>query len=203
MTGSTGRNWRTASAVVAVAVVAATLVRTGPAVGEPPRAPDGRPSDAEVHERYAAARLRLAELRLDKAEDLNRRTPGLLTETDMRRLRNRVEVLEAECVATKNRPHGNSLEAQVAAAKAMARIAEEDLEAAAAIHRRQPQAVSERDLRQFEVKAEIARLRAELWEDPSFRNSPIDVMQMQIDQMSDLLNDMVDAIDGAPAVNRR
>jgi hypothetical protein len=42
-----------------------------------------------------------------------------------------------------------------------------------------------------------------LWEDPSFRNSPIDVMQMQIDQMSDLLNDMVDAIGGEPAVNRR
>ena len=164
---------------------------------------DGGPADAEVHRRYAAARLRLAKMRLDNAEELNRRTPGLLTETDMRRLRNRVAVLEAEVEATNNHPHGNALEAQVAAAKAMARIAEEDLQAAAAIHRRQPQAVSERQLRQFEVKAEIARLRAELWADPSFRDSPIDVMQMQIDQMSDLLNDAIDAIDGAPSMERR
>ena len=73
----------------------------------------------------------------------------------------------------------------------------------AAVRRRQPEAVSEIVLRQFEARAEIARLRAALWEDPSFRRSPIEMMQMQIDQLADLVIDTTDAVDAAPTINRR
>lgn len=160
-------------------------------------------ADAGLHVRYAEARLRLAELKLARAEELNRHTPGLLTETDMRRLRNRVDVLRSQVAATREHPHGNALEMQQAEAKAMVRIAEQELEAAAAVHRRQPAALSENALRQLEAKVEIARLRAQLWEDPSFHRSPVDVMQMQIDQLADLLIDASDDVDAAPAINRR
>lgn len=161
------------------------------------------PPDAAVHERYAAARLQLAELKVARAEDLNRRMPGLLTQTDMRRLRNRVVLLGDQLEATRRLPHGNAVDAQEAAARVRVRIAAEDLEAARAVRARNPAAVSDNELQQLEVKCDIARLRLELWSDPSFRQSPVDVMQMQIDQLTDFVVDAVDSIDGAPAMQRQ
>jgi hypothetical protein len=161
------------------------------------------PPDAAVHDRYAAARLRLAELKVARAEDLNRRMPGLLTQTDMRRLRNRVAFLGEQLDATRRLPHGNAVDQQEAAARVRLRIAAEDLEAARAVRARNPAAVSDNDIQQLEMQCEIARLRLELWSDPSFRQSPVDVMQMQIDQLTDFVVDAVDSIDGAPAMQRR
>lgn len=68
---------------------------------------------------------------------------------------------------------------------------------------RNPAAVSDNELQQLETKCEIAQLRLELWADPSFRQSPTDVMQMQIDQLTDFVVDAADSIDGAPAMQRR
>ncbi len=196
-----------AAAAIAAALWAATFMmhdRSEAADPQPPAA-DTAPgsADVELHVRYAEARLRLAELKLARAEELNRHTPGLLTETDMRRLRNRVEVLRSQVAATREHPHGNALEMQRSKAKAMVRIAEEELAAADAVHRRQPTALSENALRQLEARVEIARLRVALWDDPSFQRSPADVMQMQIDQLADLLVDAVDDVDAAPTINRR
>jgi len=176
------------------------------AQAEPPVAAEPTPSappDAAVHGRYAAARLRLAELKVAHAEDLNRQIPGLLTQTDMRRLHNRVALLREQLDATSRLPHGNAVDEQEAAARVRVRIATEDLEAARAVRARNPAAVSDNKLQQLEVQCEIARLRLDLWSDPSFRRSPIDVMQMQIDQLTDFVVDAVDSIDGAPAMQRR
>lgn len=199
-----GLRWIALGSTLAAGWWAAGLVLVmdnRPAADAQPTAPG--PADGDLHVRYAEARLRLAESRLADAEDRNRRKPGLLTEADLRRLRNRVEVLRAQLEATKQKPHGNGLELQRAAAKSMARIAQEEFEAAAAVRRRQPEAVSEQSLRQFELRAEVARLRAQLWDDPSFQRSTIDVMQMQLDQMADMLIDTSDAVDAAPTINRR
>lgn len=158
---------------------------------------------ADLHTRYAAARLRLAEARLEKAERLNRKTPGLLTETDMRRLRSRVGVLQGIVEVTRSQPHGHAAALHKAEALATRRIAEEDLAAARAARKRQPSAVSVADLAQLELKAEIAALRVELLRDPTFLESPIDVMQMQIDELTDLIHDSVERIDAAPSIDRR
>lgn len=176
------------------------LANAGPPAAE---SQSSDPPDAAVHERYAAARLRLAELKVARAEDLNRRMPGLLTQTDMRRLRNRVVLLGEQLDATRRLPHGNAVDAQEAAARVRVRIAAEDLDAARAVRARNPAAVSDNELEQLEVKCEIAQLRLDLWSDPSFRQSPVDVMQMQIDQLTDFVVDAVDSIDGAPAMQRR
>jgi hypothetical protein len=198
-------DWQTMRAMVLAAMVAGCLCLLL-AQAEPPVAAEPTPSappDAAVHERYAAARLRLAELKVAHAEDLNRQIPGLLTQTDMRRLHNRVALLREQLDATSRLPHGNAVDEQEAAARVRVRIATEDLEAARAVRARNPAAVSDNKLQQLEVQCEIARLRLDLWSDPSFRRSPIDVMQMQIDQLTDFVVDAVDSIDGAPAMQRR
>ena len=157
---------------------------------------------ADLHARYATARLRLAEARLEKAEQLNGKTPGLLTETDMRRLRSRVAILRDLVAIAHDHPHGHAAAVQRAVAVATRRIAEEDLAAARAARQRQPRAVSAADFKQLEIKAEIAALRVELLDDPRFLESTVDVMQMQIDQLADLILDGVDRIETAPGIDR-
>jgi len=147
--------------------------------------------------------MRLAEARLHKAQQLNEKTPGLLTEADMRRLRSRAEVLEEVAAATRERPHGYGLAVQQAVARATKCIADEDLAAARAVRQRQPAAMPAVDLRQLEIKAEIAAIRLALLEDPAFLDSPLDVMQLQIDQLADLILDAADRLDAAPALERR
>ena len=193
--------WAALPAAIAIGGVCLLLANADPPAVE--TRSSSHPPDADVHERYAAARLRLAELKVARAEDLNRRIPGLLMQTEMRRLHNRVALLREQLDATRRLPHGNAMDEQEAAARVRVRIAAEDLEAARAVRARNPAAVSENELQQFEVQCEIAQLRLELWSDPTFRQSPIDVMQMQIDQLTDFVVDAVDAIDGAPAMKRK
>lgn len=182
----------TSRCAVVLALVLAGVARADPGADH-----------AALHARYAEARLRLAEARLHKAQHLNEKTPGLLTEADMRRLRSRAEVLEEVVAATRERPHGHGLAVQQAVARANEKNAEQDLAAARAVRQRQPVAVSAADLRLFEIKAEIAAIRLALLEDPAFLDSPLDVMQLQIDQLADLILDATDHLDAAPALDRR
>jgi hypothetical protein len=50
-------------------------------------------------------------------------------------------------------------------------------------------------VQRHETKAEIARLRLALWEDPANVPSIIDEMQMQIDQLTDHVVDLLDQIE--------
>jgi hypothetical protein len=156
-----------------------------------------------LHARYAEARLRFAEARLEKAERLNATSPGLVTETDLRALRARIELLRDEVAATRDTPHGNTFAAQRRAAHLAIRLAEQDLADAHAVNGRQAGAVGAIDLRMREIRLEVARLRAEIWDDPTFLASPTDVLQMQIDQLADKVQDLLLVVENAPTIDRR
>lgn len=199
-----GRRLGRATALVLATVltvgVLCLVVAGGPPGTEPePVAP---PADAAVHEAYTAARLRLAELRVEKAEELNRQIPGLVTQTDMRRLSNRVTLLREQLAAMRRQPHGSAVEMQQAAARVSARIAAEDLATVRAVRARNPATISGNELGQFEAKAEIARLRVEILADPSVRRSPTTIMQMQIDHLTDFMVDAADALDATAPFKR-
>lgn len=158
---------------------------------------------AELHSRYAADRLRLAEARLEKAERLNAISPGQVTETDLRALRARVGLLREQVAETRGTPHGYGFTAQRNAAHAAVRIAEQDLAAAVAVNGRKADAISPIDMRILQLRLDVAKLRAEVWDDPAFLASPVDVLQMQIDQLADQMQDVVHRVDGAPTIERR
>ena len=188
---------------------AAVLLALGWAAGwtlaQPPAdMPEGfSQRHAELHTRYAEARLRLAETRLQRAERLNDISPRQLTETDMRSLRTRVELLREELSETREQPHGYAFAAQRSAARGAVRLAEQELAAITAVNARRTDAIAPFDLRLREVRLEIARLRAGIWDDPAFLASPTDVLQMQIDQLADQLHDVLHGVDNAPAFERR
>jgi hypothetical protein len=149
------------------------------------------------------ARLRLAETRYEKAEKLNAIAPGQVTETDMRALRTRIELLREQVAAARGQPHGYGFAVQRTAALAAIRLAEQELAAAVAVNGRKANAVSPLDMRLLELRLQIARLRAEIWEDPAFLASPTDVLQMQVDQLTDQLQEVVQRVDDAPSLDRR
>ncbi len=178
----------------------------GWALAQPPSSPSAGSlpeRHAALHARYAEARLRFAEARLEKAERLNATSPGLVTETDLRALRARIELLRDELTATRDQPHGNTFAAQRRAAHVAVRLAEQDLAEAHAVNGRQAGAIGAGDLRLREIRLEVARLRAEIWDDPTFLASPTDVLQMQIDQLADKVHDLLLVVENAPAIDRR
>lgn len=177
----------------------------GWAVAQPPADRSDGPSwqHAELHARYAEARLRLAEARLEKAEKLNAVSPGQVTETDMRNLRMRIGLLREQVAETRGQPHGYGFAAQRRAARATVQLAEQDLAAAAAVIDRKADAIAPADFRLLQLRLEVARLRADVWDDPAFLASPTDVLQMQIDQLADQVQDMAHSVDSAPAIDRR
>ena len=118
-------------------------------------------------------------------------------------MRTRIELLREQVAETRGQPHGYGFAVQRRAARAAVRIAEQDLAAATAINGRKADAVSPLDMRLLEIRLDIARLRAEVWDDPAFLASPTDVLQMQIDQLADQLQDMAHHADNAPALDRR
>jgi hypothetical protein len=196
--------------LIASGIPCATLLislgcASGWTLAQPPHDPPGDASlrHSDLHARYAAARLRLAETRLQRAERLNDISPRQLTEADMRSLRTRVELLRAEAAETREQPHGYGFAAQRTAAHGAVRLAEQELAATAAVNARRTDAMAPFDLRLREVRLEIARLRAEIWDDPAFLVSPTDVLQMQIDQLADQLHDVLHDVGNAPAIERR
>lgn len=158
---------------------------------------------AELHGRYVETRLRLAEARLEKAQKLNAISPGQVSETDMRALRTRVGLLRDQVAEARGQPHGYGFAAQRTAARAAVQLAEQEIAAAIAVNGRQADAVSPLDMRILELRLIIARLRAEIWDDPAFLASPADVLQMQVDQLADQLQEVVQRIDNAPSLDRR
>ena len=195
---------------VTVAVAAAALLAVGSALGwalaqSPAERAAGSLADrhTDLHARYADARLRFAETRLEKAERLNATSPGLVTASDLRALRSRIELLREEVAATRDQPHGNTFAAQHRAAHLAVRLAEQDLADAQAVNGRKAGAVGPVDLRLREIRLEVARLREEIWDDPTFLASPTDVLQMQIDQLADKVHDLLLVVENAPAIDQR
>lgn len=174
-----------------LAVCLVTSVGVVRADGDPPS------DDSSVlHLRYAEARLKLAKLDLDRALAADRQAGDRVTsDTDTRRLRARIRVLEGQVEANRLHPHGNGIHGQRARARAAAEVAEEDLQAIRAVRERNPQAAAEIDVERYATRAEIARLRVALWEDPTNVPSLIDEMQLQIDQLTDHVLDLLDEIE--------
>jgi hypothetical protein len=184
------------------ALLLATAILTGPLPfahmltvrgDEPADAPSAHD---QRHTQYAEARLRLAELDLEKAMHLEKLANGrTVSDYDLRRLHSRIAVLRDVVEANRRHPHGTGIHEQRARARAAVEIADEDLEQAKSIDERNPTEFTAIAVRRFEVKAEIARLRLALWDDPANVPSIIDEMQMQIDQLTDHVIDLLDHVD--------
>jgi hypothetical protein len=81
--------------------------------------------------------------------------------------------------------------------------ADDELALARAANSHQSDAVSARAMQQLAARADVAHARLTLWEDPAFLQSPLQVMQMQIDQLADQVLELTHRADNAPPIDRR
>lgn len=189
---------------------AIALLAVGSALGWALAQPPSEPSagslaerHADLHARYAEARLRFAETRLQKAERLNASSPGQISAAAMRVLQSRVDMLREQLAATRDKPHGHGFAMQRRAAHAAVRLAEQELADARAVNNRRADTVQPTDILLHELQLKMVKLRAEIWDDPTFLASPIDVLQMQLDQLIDTIDDLEQRIDDGTKTDRR
>jgi hypothetical protein len=188
-----------------LAMAALLLVGIAGIAWQSPRAEPGpsaaAPAASDVHLRYADARLKLARLDLEKALRQNKAAGAAqVPESDIRRLQLRVGALERQVEAIRTDPEGKLDGGQIARAEAVAVLAREDLRRLERIRAASPIAVAEIDVDRVRAKVEIAELRVELWKDPAHQLSVTDRVQIQIDQLTDILIDLLDDIENRRTV---
>jgi hypothetical protein len=146
------------------------------------------PEDLQI--RYALARLRLAELDLERALAANRDTAGAIGEREIERLRNHIAVMEKRLEIARARPRTASRQAMVAAAEAARDNARGDLESALRSRGRKDRSVSDLTVERLRAKLELAEIRLELCRNPEYELSLLDEMQWSIDQLTDQVIDL-------------
>lgn len=199
-------------AAIAVGIVAATFAAHGwrhlPDALAEQASLTATPSPAErahadLHARYAEARLRLAQANFAQAEHLAGMVSGQVNDLELASLRRRIEVLKRHVITSREQAHGNGFGLAKAAATTAMQQAEDELAAARAANTRQAGTVSAPTLRQLEAAADLARARMAIWADPSFLDSPLQVMQMQIDQLADEVFELIHRVDNKFSIDRR
>lgn len=145
---------------------------------------------ADLRVRYAMARLRLAELDLERALAANRALPAAVGPREIERLRNHVRLLERHVEIARDQPRTAARQATVAAAEAGRDNVRADLEAALAANHRVPGAVSELNVKRLRARLELAEIRIALCKNPDYELSILDEMQWNIDQLTDQLIDL-------------
>jgi hypothetical protein len=161
-----------------------------PVAGRPPVAAAQAESPADLQVRYALARLRLAELDLERALAANRETAGAIGERELERLRTHIEVMQKRLEIARAQPRTASRQAMVAAAEAACVNARGDLDAALRAKGRQDRSVSDLTIHRLRAKLELSEIRLELCQNPEYELSLLDEMQWNIDQLTDEVIDL-------------
>jgi hypothetical protein len=149
------------------------------------------PADPAVAEdlrvRYAEACLQLARVEYERALELLRKVPGSRNTTRIDWLKGNVKVAEEQLKIARDFEHGSTMPLQAAHAEATAKSAEQDFQRVKQVSERSPGTIPKLQLDSLRLKAEVARLRAKMWRDPTYVPSLLDQMQWQIDRLTEAL----------------
>jgi len=187
-------------------VVAAGFI-VGTANGEqatpvvPARAPEpaavgdvvGTATSAPAHDlqvRYAQARLRLAELDLQRARAANESLPHSIGDREIERLENHVAMLRRQVEIAREHPRTAARQAATAAAEAACADTRADLEVALRANERTPGAVSGINVERLRAKVDLAEIRLALCSSPEYELSLLAELEWNIEQLTDEVIDL-------------
>jgi hypothetical protein len=155
----------------------------------------------ELSVRYALARLRLAELDVERALEANRGAVHAISDRELQRLRNHVLVMRRQVEIARARPRTSARQATIAAVEAARESAHADLAAAAQVNQRTPGTISLVNMERLRAKADLADIRLALCRSPDFELSLLAEMQWSIDQLTDEVIDLRHQIDAKSAAD--
>ena len=167
---------------------------TDDVVAETPAEAEAKEADLRI--RYALARLRLAELDLERALAANQQFKGAVGEREIARLRDHIRLLERQVEITREQPRTAARQATIAAAELALDTAVADLEAARRANQRVKGSVSGINIERLETRVELAEIRVELCRNPAYELSLLDEMQWNIDQLTDQMIDLRQQVEG-------
>lgn len=184
-------------------LIAASMVGIGNLTrGEPPESGNvippapvstaGGESGAANHlqVRYAVARLRLAELDLERALAINAAAAHAIGEREIARLRNHVALLERQVAIARRHPRTAARQVTIAAAEAGCADARADLAAAERAAERLPDSVSQLNIDRLRAKLDVATIRLELCQSPEYELSLLAELEWNVEQLTDELIDL-------------
>lgn len=161
--------------------------------GPPPA--DGRPTVAvdpphELQVRYAQARLRLAELDLQRAIVANEKVRDAIGDREVQRLRNHVDMLKRQVAIAREHPRTAARQASIAAAETACVDARADLEAAERANQRTPGTISDLAMERLRAKVDLADIRLEVCGSPGGELSLLAELEWNLEQLTDEVIDL-------------
>lgn len=186
---------RAAVAWTALLAAAASAAAEGPAGDDPVRgpAPETAPTAAAPHDlpvRYAQARLRLAELDLERAIAANTALPNSIGDREVQRLRTHVEMLRRQVEIARSHPRTAARQAATVAAEAACTDARGDLDAALRANERTPGTVSDINVERLRAKVDLAEVRVAMCKSPEYELSLLAELEWNIEQLTDEVIDL-------------
>jgi len=145
---------------------------------------------AELKLRYATARVRLAELDLQRALAANQAVRGAIGDREIERLKHHVELTRRQHAIVLESPRTAARLATEAAAEAAIAEARGDLAAALGANHRVPGSVSDLNVQRLQTRLELAEIRVAICRNPASELSLLDEMQWTIDQLTDEVIDL-------------
>jgi hypothetical protein len=146
------------------------------------------PHDLQV--RYAQARLRLAELDLERAIAASAAAKDSVGSREVQRLRTHVDMLRHQVDIARSHPRTAARQAATAAAEAACTDARADLEAALRANQRTPFTVSDINVERLRAKVELAEVRLAMCKSPDYELSLLAEMEWNIEQLTDEVIDL-------------
>jgi hypothetical protein len=148
--------------------------------------------------RHALAAAELAEHELAIAEHLNQRVQGAVAGSRIDWLATNAELARERVATVQGMSQSSSPSLQTAYAEALADYVEREYERAKAVNDEDPAFLSDLQLERWRLKAEVTRLRAEMWREYSYGPLLVEQLQWQVDQMAEdlvQLNHRVEELD--------
>lgn len=145
---------------------------------------------AQLRLGYAVARLRLAELDLERAVVANHAAKGAVGNREIDRLKNHVALVRHQLEIARGQPRTASRQATMAAAHVARDNARADLDSALKANQLAPGAVSDLNLERLRARLELAEIRVALCQNSASGLSLLDEMQWNIDQLTDEVIDL-------------
>lgn len=149
----------------------------------------------DLQVRYAQARLRLAELDLQRARAVNESLPHAIGDREIGRLENHVAMMRRQVEIAREHPRTAARQASIAAAEAAHADARADLEAAERANSRTPGTVSPINMERLRAKIELAEIRRDLCSSPDYELSLLAELEWNIEQLTDEVIDLRHRID--------
>lgn len=147
--------------------------------------------------RCTEARLRVAEIDLQRAAAANQKVPNAIGDREIRRLSNHVAMLRRQVEIAREHPRTAARQASIAAAEIACDEARTDLEAAERANRHSAGSVSDLNLERLRAKVELADIRLELCRNPEYELSLLAELEWNIEQLTDEVIDLRHRIDTA------